>query len=540
MSKFSKFRSVARPKVLRLAVAVAGMAMAATLAHGQVATETGVLAATAPNPPNATPSKSVKQKPVAKVKPAELAPMASVSGNVELAPQINLTEGKSTLVRLPFPAKRLSVGDVSIADVILLNPSEVYMLGKSIGSTNLILWDRSGNATIIDIAVGIDIETLRSRFEQLLPGGKDIKITAAGSYIVLSGTVSDVVKADQAMELACAYVDDNANGGVASGAGGVAPAPAPSTQITNNVSMSPQQQSNPCKVRNMLTIAAPQQVMLEVKVAEIDKTILDKLGANFSAMLNRGSWAATLVTNFLSGSPGALNLTKSNGNTFGIDAQNQHGLVKILAEPTIMAISGQQGSFLAGGKIFIPVPQSSSGAGGTTAITLQEEEFGVGLRFTPTVLDGGRINLKVAPEVSELSSTGAQITAPGTSLTSVVPLITTRRAATTVQLLDGQSFAIAGLIKNNVTQNINAFPMLGEIPILGALFRSSSFQTDKTELVFIVTPHLVKPLPADYVLPTDQLVVPSRGEFFLGGKMEGSPSLEEKKPVTPPTGFEVK
>jgi pilus assembly protein CpaC len=160
------------------------------------------------------------------------------------------------------------------------------------------------------------------------------------------------------------------------------------------------------------------------------------------------------------------------------------------------------------------------------------------------VLAGGRINLRVAPEVSDLNKEGVGITGAGVNGTAILPSFTSRRATTTVQLFDGQSFAIGGLIKNNVTTNVKAFPLLGEIPVLGALFRSSDFQTDRTELVFIVTPHLVKALPADYKLPTDGYIQPSRGEFFLNGKLEGTP------PKTPPdtapqaasgaTGFDLK
>ena len=295
-----------------------------------------------------------------------------------------------------------------------------------------------------------------------------------------------------------------------------------------------------------MSVSAPQQVMLEVKVAEISKTLVDQLGVNFSGILNRGDWAANLVTNFLSNSAGKLTLTKQSSGQLVLDAERRDALVKILAEPNIMAISGQEGSFLAGGKIFIPVAQS--GSGGASVITLEEKEFGIGLRFTPTVLDGGRINLKVAPEVSELSREGVGISSAGLGGNSVLPFVTTRRVATTVQLADGQSFAIAGLIKNNVTQNIKAFPILGELPVLGALFRSSNFQTDKSELVFVITPRLVKPLAPNYTLPTDRFIEPTRGEFFMQGKMEGAaraPVVAPGAPVPPlaearkPGGFDT-
>jgi len=175
---------------------------------------------------------------------------------------------------------------------------------------------------------------------------------------------------------------------------------------------------------------------------------------------------------------------------------------------------------------------------------LTEKEFGVGLKFTPTVLDAGLIHLKVAPEVSELSQTGSPFTTVN-GITSVLPSFTTRRAETSVQLYDGQSFAIAGLIKNNVTETVKRFPVLGEMPYIGALFRSSEFQSDKTELMFLVTPRLVKALAQDVVLPTDNSVPPTRGAFFLEGKMDGTAAEPRRAatPANPPQtkgGFEVK
>jgi len=203
-----------------------------------------------------------------------------------------------------------------------------------------------------------------------------------------------------------------------------------------------------------------------------------------------------------------------------VDAQKTDQLVKILAEPNLMAISGQEASFLAGGKVYIPVPQSN-GSGGTT-IVLQEEQYGVGLTFTPTVLEGGRINLKVSPEVSELSSTGVVVSAGNSNSTTILPLITTRRASTTLQVFDGQSFAIGGLMKSNVTGTLKGLPGVGELPVLGALFRSTSYEQDKTELVFVVTPRLAKPLPQHYPLPTDHFGDAGEANVYLTGHMEGT------------------
>ncbi|MFS0756273.1 type II and III secretion system protein family protein [Noviherbaspirillum sp. 1P10PC] len=539
-----------RPAVLRVALAVAG-AVAALAAHGQTAVEYGTVG-TRTAPVKAAASLPAAAKPVAQPgkpgnavaaaaaataaaatapqqQPRIQQPRMPATGNVDMAPQVFLAEGKSTLMRLPYPASRLSVGDASVADVILLNPSEIYMLGKSVGSTNLMLWNRNNDATIIDIAVSLDTTALQSRINLLMPEEKDIKITTAADTLILSGMVSDVGKAEQAMALANAYVQRSVKGAQPGGAAGSG---------DQGAAAGGQSGAAP-KVVNMMGIAAPQQVMLEVKVAEVSKTLVDQLGASIGASKSRGSWTYTLLSNLLTGSPSLVDgFNNRNGNFATLDAQKRDGLVKVLAEPTVMAISGQEASFLAGGKIFIPVSQTNNN--GIPTISLEEKEFGVAVKFTPTVLAGGRINLKVAPEVSDLNREGVGITATGVNTTAILPSFTTRRATTVVQLFDGQSFAIGGLIKNNVTANIKALPVLGEVPVLGPLFSSNDFQSDKTELVFIVTPRLVKPLAQDYPLPTDGYIEPTRAEFFLSGKMEGSRPPQPTRPSDPAAGFEVK
>ena len=513
---------------LYMVYVLTGMMAATSLAQGQVANEAGTLA------PKDNAANGVKRgKPIETAKPQTVAlqSRSPITGNVEMAAQINIAEGKSTLMRLPYPASRLAVGDARIADVILLNPSEVYMLGKSVGSTNLILWNKANDATVVDIAVGIDTAALYSRLGLLLADEKDIKITTAADTLILSGMVSDVVSADQAMALANAYVQ---RGGRTGQTG-----PAPMGGAAAGALPAGGQQANAPRVVNMMSIAAPQQVMLEVKVAEMSKTLVDQLGASVGATKTLGNWTYSLLSNLLSNNPSLVSAAKNSTNFLNLDAQKRDGLIKVLAEPTIMAISGQEASFLAGGKIFIPVSQTNNN--GIPTISLEEKEFGVGVKFTPTVLAGGRINLKVLSEVSDLNKDGVGITATGVSTTAILPSFTTRRAATTVQLFDGQSFAIGGLIKNNVTANIKAIPVLGEIPVLGALFSSNDFQTDRSELVFIITPHLVKPLMADYKLPTDSYIQPSRAEVFLGGKMEGTPPPPPQPKLAPPaSGFEIK
>ena len=506
----STYCTASGSRVLSLALALAMIGALAPQARGEPVAATAVAATAVTADAGAARSSRATARPRATPPQSE-----SRAGRTEMAPQMSLAEGKSTLMRLPFAASRMSVGDPRIADVILLNPSEVYLLGRSVGTTNLILWNKNNDATIVDLAVGIDSSSLQTRMNELLPNEKNIHITVAGDTLILSGVVSDAVKADQALSLANAYVQRSARSSSTAGAGASA---APAAGAAPAAPAATPDAAMP-RVINLLSIAAPQQVMLEVKVAEVSKVLVDQLGASLGINKTIGSWSYSLLSSLLSNNPSGLSGASKN-NFFNLDAQKRDGLIKVLAEPNIMAISGQEASFLAGGKIFIPVSQTNNG--GVPTITLEEKEFGVAVKFTPTVLDGGRINLKVAPEVSDLNKDGIGITATGVSTTAILPSFTTRRATTTVQLFDGQSFAIGGLIKNNVTSNIKALPGLGEVPVLGALFRSTDFQTDRTELVFIITPHLVKPLPADYKLPTDDYIQPTRGDMFMQGKMEGS------------------
>ncbi|MGK5030395.1 type II and III secretion system protein family protein [Janthinobacterium sp. MDT1-19] len=501
----NKFRKHASSAGMRLSLALGGVAAGLALPGSAIA---------------AAPARQAVMSPVA-------APAMSLGADIaRLGAPVRIAVGKSTLRSLSLPVSQIAVNDPRVAGARMLgSSSQLFVWGLAPGSTNLILWDRQQRPVIVDIEVEIDVEGLQAQLAYVFPGERAVKAGAAGGSIVLSGQVSDSVKASQILEMAQAYAQRGAGeaaapaDGAASAAGGV-------------------------KVINMLSIAAPQQVMLEVKIAEVSKTLVDQLGASVGISGTRGNWTYGLLSNLLSGNPSQLGAVHGkNGNGLTLDAQKRDGLVKVLAEPNIMAISGQEASFLAGGKIFIPVAQDST----TNKITLEEKEFGIAVKFTPTVLEGGRINLKVAPEVSELNREGIGITTGGgAAANAVLPAFTTRRTTTTVQLFDGQSFAVGGLIKNNVTTNIKALPFLGEIPVLGALFRSSDFQTDRTELVFIITPHLVKPLDraldGDIVLPTDAYVAPSRGEFFLQGKMEGAAAprpRQEAATQTAPAGPDI-
>jgi pilus assembly protein CpaC len=511
---------------LATAALLVGVAGAQTVAQREPATIRGTTVTPAPRGP-------------APAEPPSMAP-------TEIGPAMTLVVGKSTLIRLPGPIQRISVGNPAIADVTLISSRELYLLGKTFGSTNVIMWRRGGPTTIIDVAVNADGAALEQRIRTLLPDEKEIRVHAAADSLVLTGKVSSALKADQAVQIAESFIRAYSRGLTLPVTAGNQTAQQ-GQQITVGQQVIRGGAGTEPKVVNMLQIAAPQQVMLEVTVAEISKQLLDKLGVGIDASRTRGSWRYSIISNFLTESAGLLGAVSNSGDRLELDAERKDGLVKILAEPNIVAISGQEASFLAGGKIFIPVARDP-GAGGFPVITLEEKEYGVGLKFTPVVLDGGRIHLKVAPEVSELQQTGSPFLTAG-GVVSILPSFTTRRAQTTVQLMDGQSLAIAGLIKNNVKETVSKFPVLGELPILGALFRSSEFQTDLSELMFVITPRLVKPLSEGVVLPTDSFVPPSRGEFFLGGQLEGSGSPDvppdrpaaRQTPAAPATGgFEMK
>ncbi|WP_306392986.1 type II and III secretion system protein family protein [Telluria beijingensis] len=458
---------------------------------------------------------------------AMLSGSASAADCIDLrsdtSPRLELVRGKSVIKRFCTPASQVTVGDPNVANVVVPNSGEVVIVARSVGTTNLIVSNRDKKSTVIDIAVGIDTAALRSQFDALFPQEKDIRIGSSGNALILSGMVSDAVVASQLMELAGAF-QAAASAGAEGGAGAGSPSPAgvgapPAAAGAGAAAGAP---ATGPKVLNMLSVAAPQQVMLEVKIAEVSKSLVDQLGAKAGYTKTNGSWTYGVVSSLLSGGAGSIGGVGSGIKELTIDGEKRDGLVKILAEPNVMAVSGQEASFLAGGKIFIPVAQSSGT--GTPTITLEEKEYGVAVKFMPTVLAGGRINLRVAPEVSELNREGIGIAAGNGSATAILPSFTTRRASTTVQLLDGQSFAIGGLIRNNVTSNIKRFPFLGEVPVLGTLFRSSDFQNDRTELVFIVTPRLAKPMEAVPALPTDHYVQPTRAEFLLGGQHEGKPA----------------
>ena len=415
--------------------------------------------------------------------------------------RLSLTVGKSVIIQSPGPVKRVSLVSPEIADAMVLTTRQIYLTGKAPGITNVTLWDLNEQVmAILDLEISPDLSQLKETFHKVLPDEKDIKVSATHDHLTLSGTVSSTASLSQVLALAGPYA--------------------------------PLDEERKPKVINLLEVAGVHQVMLEVRISEISRSLLKRLGFNFAYISSSGNNFGISLLNQLTGLPAggfpaggieaspAINaifrfLSSDTTWTVFIDALKEAGLLKVLAEPTLITLSGKTANFLAGGEFPIPVPQSVA-AGGTT-ITIEYKPFGVGLNFTPTVLSNKKINMVVAPEVSDLDFSNA-LTASG----FVVPSITTRRVSTVIELADGQSFAIAGLLKDDVREIVSKFPVLGDIPVLGALFRSSTFRRNETELVVIVTPHLVKPLDmAKQTLPTDQYVEPDDFDFYLLGNLEG-------------------
>jgi len=415
--------------------------------------------------------------------------------------KISLSVGKSTVVDSADPIRRVSVAAPEIADTVVLSARQIYVTAKSSGLTTITLWsDANRVSAVFDVEVLPDVAALKEKIHQVFPNEKDIKVLGTHDSITLSGTVSSAGNLTQIVRLAEAYAPLD-------------------------------KQSGKPKLLNLVDVGGVHQVMLEVRVAEMSRSLLRRLGVNFSYLSDSGTnFGISLLNNLTrlptAGWPGnpltvgdninwAFRFTGAGATWTGfIDALKENGLTKVLAEPTLITLSGRSASFLAGGEFPIPVPQNS---GGSTTITIEYKTFGVGLNFTPTVLSSGKISMAVNPEVSDLDFTRA-VAVQG----YLIPSVNTRRVSTVIELGDGQSFAVAGLLKDDVREDVKKFPVLGDIPVLGALFRSTSFQKNETELIVIVTPHLVKPLDmAKQTLPTDAYIEPDDFEFYLLGATEG-------------------
>ncbi|MCG5538632.1 type II and III secretion system protein family protein [Halorhodospira sp. 9622] len=395
--------------------------------------------------------------------------------------EMTLALGKSQVVTAPTDLSQVVVGNPNIADVRLLSSRRVLLLGRGAGRTNLALRDEDDQVVaLLDLVVTHDTQGLKRKLHELLPDETGIEVRSSNAAVILSGEVSDARALETALTAARSFAGDD--------------------------------------VRNMLRVGGGQQVMLEVRIAEVRRNSLRELGVQGQIRGSSDSFAYDLITGGSAASvPGAFvdGLFEWTDVMLRLQALETRGAAKTLAEPNIVAISGQQASFLVGGEFPVPVVQS----GGSDAITIDFKEFGVGLEFTPTVLSSETINLKLQTEVSTLDrDRGTQV------LGTAVPGLSTRRAGTSIELGDGQSFAIAGLLQNDMDSVIRELPGLGRIPILGALFRSSAYQRNETELAIVVRPRLVQPGPAGTVrLPTDTFIPPSAVDQYLMGRLEGMP-----------------
>jgi pilus assembly protein CpaC len=480
------------------------------------------------------------------------------SGQLRLPPSGSLDLSvllfKSRIVTLDAPLGRASVGNPDIADIVVIQPTEIYVLGKDIGTTNVFLWDRNNRSLgSMNVEVTHDLGSLKSKLHHLLPG-HNILVHSAQRSVVLTGSVPDAATMSAAVRLAEGYLAQVQT--------------AKKAEQFEQDSQSRREDKAVGQVINLLEIAGAQQVMLEVKVAEIARTELKRLQARFNGMRTGSPWSyggvnggakfpdllvapdnvrvpvfdgiapiGPVIDEFAPSdlvieNQGLFASYLSSNFLFNmaIDAAKQKGLAKILAEPTLTTLTGQEAKFLSGGEFPIPVPNGFNG------VTIEFKEFGVGLKFLPVVLSSGHINLKVNVSVSELSDcSSVALQSEIATRTFFIPCLEKRDASGTIELGDGQTMGLAGLINENLREVVTKFPGLGSVPVIGALFRSQQFRKGETELVILVTPRLARPLPAKGVrLPTDSFVEPTDSEFYWLGRMEGQGA--SKTPRSNPAG----
>jgi len=406
---------------------------------------------------------------------------------------LNVPMNRAVVVESDTPFAELSIANPGIADISSLSDRTIYVLGKEPGRTTLTLLGADGRLiTNVDVHVTPDIAEFKERLEQILPG-ENIEVRTANNGIVLSGTVSSIARLDRAMELAQRYAPD--------------------------------------RVSNLMSVGGTQQVMLKVRFAEMQRSVSKSLSSSIALQGSTlgdslGLQAGTNSTNNSTSIASTLNgntpgSNDSNGaflfgfNAGGVEvgilleALEARGVVRTLAEPNLTALSGQEAKFLAGGEYPIPVAQDGG------AITIEYKPFGVELNFTPRVIDNDVINLELSAAVSSIDSANGF-----TSNGFTVDAFKRRETSTTVEMRDGESFAIAGLLQDDFLDLSGQVPWVGDIPILGSLFRSAEYSRKQTELVIIVTPHLVTPTRGEVLaLPTDRVQPPSERDLFLFGRV---------------------
>jgi len=402
---------------------------------------------------------------------------------------LNVPMNRAVVVESDTPFAELSIANPGIADISSLSDRTIYVLGKEPGRTTLTLLGADGRLiTNVEVHVTPDIAEFKERLEQILPG-ENIEVRTANTGIVLSGTVSSISRLDRALELAERYAPD--------------------------------------RVSNLMSVGGTQQVMLKVRFAEMQRSVSKSLSSSIalqgSTLGDKLGLAG--ITNSLSSSDVANTTVPSGGDNNGaflfgfnaggvevgilLEALEARGVVRTLAEPNLTALSGQEAKFLAGGEYPIPVSQDNG------SITIEYKPFGVELNFTPRVIDNDVINLELSAAVSSIDSANG-FTANGFS----VDAFKRRETSTTVEMRDGESFAIAGLLQDDFMDLNGQVPWVGDIPILGSLFRSAEYSRKQTELVIIVTPHLVTPTRGEVLaLPTDRVQPPSERDLFLFGRI---------------------
>lgn len=378
-----------------------------------------------------------------------------------------LSIGNAQLITLPAAADNVFVANPDIADVQVKSPRLIYLYGRTAGETTIFAVNKKDQVLLNKrIVVGANLHHLNQTLSTLFPAST-VKASMVNKSLMLSGDVSRASDADQIRRLALQYVSDEK------------------------------------LLFDRTRLISPNQVNLQVRVAEVSREVTKRIGFNWNISDVIGGLAIGLVTANPAAAaiPNALSLSRTNGSfslDATIDALEENGLITILAEPNLTALSGEEATFLAGGEFPILVPS------GNGDVTVEFKEYGVSLSFTPTVMDRNRISLQVAPEVSQLSQAGA-VEVSGYS----IPSLTTRRTSTRVELGSGQSMAIAGFLRRGSQQDLDKLPGIGDLPVLGALFNSDSFQREETELVIMVTPYVVQPVDSQRIaLPTDRFQMP--------------------------------
>ena len=483
------------------------MAAAQTPAQSQAAPEQpATQQQAAPQPQAAPPQNAAPQQP------STAQPQTSVQQNVSSEGQaLHILVGKSVVVNVQAPITRVLSSNPLVIETLATSPTEVVVEGRAAGSSSLILWDQSGRSQMLDVIVDVDVAGLRSAIERSYPD-QHIDVQADGGRLILTGKVTDPKMIEDLTKMATVY----------------------SNQIVNSL---------------ILAVSHDRQVLLEVKFAEVDRTKFAQFGVNLLSTGAGNTLGTTTTGQFGGFGPQHITDTAGPGTHSGpfttdqtlnnvlniflfrfdihfgavIQDLEQKSVLQILAEPNLMALNGQKATFLAGGEFPFPLVQPGNGF---TAVTIQFKPFGVKLDFTGNISNDGTIRLHVAPEVSTLDFTNALAIQGFT-----IPAISTRRAETDIELKDGQSFGIAGLLDNRAQAQLNKIPGIGDIPVLGQLFRSRNINKSKTELLVLVTPHIIDPVhtttppPANPNLSVPFLDKPKFDEPMPGhDKTESAPS----------------